>query len=478
MFDIDSAIIIGFLVINLLIGLFYGKNITTIKEYSLGKRNFSTSTITATIVATWISGSALRIDMSSTYELGILYLFSATGVALVFLLLAIVFVPKMGQFLGKISVAEAMGDVYGRELRLITIICGFFFCMGPVAAQFKVASELFRYFTGISNIYASSFAGAIVILYSSYGGIRSVTFTDVIQVFTFGIFLPGLCFFIWEGLDELSNVKSVLENNPIFDISSSFSFNNPQFVPSIFLFLYFLLPDFNPAIFQRISMARDLNQARKSFYIAFIVCSVITILTCFIGILMLAKYPNTNPNNLLPLLIDSFSYKGLTGLMVVGVLAMLMSTADSYINSSAVLMSYDLCKEFNFKFTDKTQLSIARICSFVVGLGGIMLSFASDRLMDLMFIATSLYSIVSTTFILTVLGFRTTKKCIFIGMFAGFICLALWLGYFEAITGINCLIPCVLTNTIGILLSHYTLKQPGGWMGTVVTGEKFIVNQN
>ncbi|MCF8462405.1 MAG: sodium:solute symporter family protein [Rickettsiaceae bacterium] len=476
MFNVESCIIIGFLIINLAIGLFSGRGVKTVKEYAIGNRNFSTSTIAATIVATWISGSALRVDMSGTYETGILYLFSVSGSALVFLLLATIFIPRMGQFLGKNSIAQAMGDIYGKEVRIVTIICGFLLCMGPVAAQFKVASELFSHFTGTSNIYASSFAGAIVILYSSYGGIRSVTFTDVIQVFTFGIFLPGLCFFIWQGLDEISSVKDVIQNNPIFNISNSFTFSNPNFIPSIALFIYFLIPDFGPAIFQRIAMSKDIDQARKSFYIGFVVCFIVTVLTCFIGILMLAKYPNTTPDELLPLLIDGFSYPGLTGLMVVGVLAMLMSTADSYINSSAVLISYDLCQELKVKFTDKTQLLVARICSFVVGIGSIGLSFTSDRLLDLFFISTSIYSIVTTTFILTVLGFRTTKKCIFIGMFLGFACLFAWLYHFEAVTEINSFVPCIFCNTLGILLSHYILRQPGGWIGTVVTGQKFISN--
>lgn len=55
--NIDSAIFIGFLLINVAFSLFYGRGITTIKEYAVGDRNFSTATIAATLVATWVSGS-------------------------------------------------------------------------------------------------------------------------------------------------------------------------------------------------------------------------------------------------------------------------------------------------------------------------------------------------------------------------------------------------------------------------------------
>ena len=55
-FNMDSVIFTGFLVANLLLGLSSSRGITSVKEYAVGDRNFSTATIVATIVATWVSG--------------------------------------------------------------------------------------------------------------------------------------------------------------------------------------------------------------------------------------------------------------------------------------------------------------------------------------------------------------------------------------------------------------------------------------
>jgi hypothetical protein len=44
-FDLDTTIIIGFLITNLIFGLFSGRGIKSIKEYAIGSRNFSTATI-------------------------------------------------------------------------------------------------------------------------------------------------------------------------------------------------------------------------------------------------------------------------------------------------------------------------------------------------------------------------------------------------------------------------------------------------
>ena len=50
-FDVDIAIVVVFLLLNLGVGLYNARSITTIKEYALGNQNFTTATIIATITA-------------------------------------------------------------------------------------------------------------------------------------------------------------------------------------------------------------------------------------------------------------------------------------------------------------------------------------------------------------------------------------------------------------------------------------------
>ena len=57
-FDInfDVAIVVGFLLVTLIVGVITGRGIKNISQYAIGNRNFATITISATIIATWISG--------------------------------------------------------------------------------------------------------------------------------------------------------------------------------------------------------------------------------------------------------------------------------------------------------------------------------------------------------------------------------------------------------------------------------------
>ncbi len=59
--DIDLLLITLFLVVNISIGLWYGKDITSMQDYALGGRKFSTAALAATIISTWIGGGSFSL---------------------------------------------------------------------------------------------------------------------------------------------------------------------------------------------------------------------------------------------------------------------------------------------------------------------------------------------------------------------------------------------------------------------------------
>jgi Na+/proline symporter len=62
-FDIDVALLVIYIIINVGLGLYWGRNVKNIKDYALGGRNFSTGTLVATIMAAWIGGDYLFITL-------------------------------------------------------------------------------------------------------------------------------------------------------------------------------------------------------------------------------------------------------------------------------------------------------------------------------------------------------------------------------------------------------------------------------
>ena len=456
----------GFIIINLVLGLYFSKSVKTIKEYAIGDRDFSTATIVATLVATWITGEFFFGDIVENYNNGIYMMWAGVIGSLIALLsIGIFFAPRLAEFLGSLSIAEAMGGLFGKNVRIITAISGIIAASGMVAVQFKVAGTVFEYL-GVPSKYGILIAGLIITLYSSLGGIKSVTFTDVIQFFTFGTIIPIIGFFILNSLNSLEDVQVVFSTNKLFDLGEVFDFSQPKAFFYLILFFYIAIPGFGPPIFQRIAMAKDVFQVRRSFIIAAITCTFITISICWISILIYVKQPNLAHNDIVKYLVFNNAYPELKILILVSVMAMVMSTADSYINSTSILVVHDIFESLNIRILDN-RLIESRLFSALIGIFAITLAFRDGGLMQLLIGTSSFYMpIVTVPFIMALLGFRSTEKSVLIGMFAGFLTVILWDYVFsKPFFNLDSLIPAMISNLVSLVSSHYLLKQNGGWVG-------------
>lgn len=178
-FSLDTALFLIFLLINLIIGLLVGRRVKTIRDFSIGNKDFTTATVTSTIVATWIGGGFMFYNLQNIYTDGLKFIIVALAGPLCLLLIGQVLAVRMGEFLNNISIAEAMGDLYGTSVRIITAISGILKGIGSIAIQFQVISKMLTLVLGFKGPWVTITAASIVIIYSAFGGIRSVTITDI-----------------------------------------------------------------------------------------------------------------------------------------------------------------------------------------------------------------------------------------------------------------------------------------------------------
>lgn len=326
--DIDIAIVIGFLVVTLIIGLGHGNKVRTIEQYALGDRNFSTGALIATIVASWIGGGTFFTSLSRTYSDGITFILPVYGMVLSFLIMAYVFIPKMSNFLGKLSIAEALGDLYGNKVRVIVAIAGTIGAAGAVAVQFKVFGNILSYFLYFSPLEGILLSALIVTVYSAFGGIRAVTFTDLLQTVTFGVAVPIVSIMIWNHAyyEDISIIETL--SNKKFDIVCIFEISNVELLSMLALFLYFSVPGMQPDMFQRVSMGRDTKQVQKAFIGSALLITFILFSVQWVPFLIFSIDPNLEAKNLLGYIVDNYSYTGFKGVLIVGIIALAMSTID------------------------------------------------------------------------------------------------------------------------------------------------------
>jgi signal transduction histidine kinase len=215
-------------------------------------------------------------------------------------------------------------------------------------------------------------------------------------------------------------------------------------------------------------MGRDIAQVKKAFVISAVILILIKFSIAWIPFLTYAINPNIDANSLLPYIVDTFSFTGLKGLIIVAIIAFAMSTADSRINASSVLFAHDIYGLFSKD--KKNKLLVAKIFGALLGLVTIVLSLVETELLSIIVFSNSFYfPLVSPPFLLSLFGFRSSPKSVLIGMAAGLISTVLWKivpmewsGIAQELAG---LLFAILCNTVFLFGSHYILRQPGGWVG-------------
>ena len=470
----DITIFSCFLAANLILGLQAGRRVKSLQGYAIGDKDFSTATLTSTIVATWIGGGYLSYALARTYSTGLQFILADLGGPLGLLITGRYLIVRMGEFLNNLSVAEAMGDLYGKTVRIVTAISGIALAVGGVAIQFKVIGKMLALISGFQGPETTVAAAIIVIGYSAFGGIRSVTITDVFQFITFGVFIPGISLIVWNNLKDPSQVVHTLTTNPIFDFREIIGWN-PQFLFSLSLLLYWAIPGMDPSGFQRVAMARDLGQAQRSFTYAAGLSFLMGIAAVWVAILVLAENPALEPKAVLGYLINRYTYPGFKGLVAVGITAMAMSTADSDLNASAVLAVNDVIAPLRRSF--KASITVVRLLSLCIGSLSLLLALHAKDILELLLLSGSLYMpVVTVPLLLALFGFRSSTRAVLIGMLAGISTVIFW-NQFMAHTGIEAVIPGMVGNIVFLLVSHYLLRESGGWVGIKVPGPLVAARQ-
>jgi hypothetical protein len=429
-----------------------------INSFAIGKREFSTYALTSTISATWVSGSGFFIDISDTYKKGWYYLLPALCMGILLVLVAYVFVPRMKEFLGKTSVASAMGEIYGNKVRVLVGICGVIACLGPIAIQFKAVGYIGEYFFQKENYYFAIPIGIIVTIYSLLGGIRAVVDTDIIQKNAFFIAVPILFITCLYSFSQVDIIKHENVDYSKFNLLHVLTTPNVQFLEMVVLAIYFTIPGFNPPAFQRISMGANIIQVRRSWSSAAIHLTIFTLLVSLIGWMLFLQNPNLKNNEMIGYLVDNYLFTGLKGILIVGILAMTMSTADSFLNIGSVLIANDIIG-FNRKSID--ILFYARFCTIIIGGLSIWLATSKQNLLPIILMTASFYiPVVSVPLIFTIFGYRSSERCVLTSMITSILVVSsLHLLKLYDIYVLNPLIPGMVTNAVVLVLSHYLVEK-------------------
>jgi len=460
--SIDLFIFVAFFVLNIVVGFRYRGEKQTFKEYAIGDKKFSTAVLIATIVATWMSGSGLFINLEKTYKEGLYYVIpDIIGTPMCLLITGYVLGPRMGKFLNDVSVPESLGKLYGKTVQAIAGIAIVLRSTGYMAMQLQVIARVLAILFDYEGPELVTISAIIITLYSLSGGVKAVTFTDVLQFFTFGTLLPLLALTIWNNLQDSTQVTHMFQTNPLLSFKVKKGVNwSPEFLNSLLFTAYLMTPALQPQLFQRMVMARDTAQIKRSFGYAAIVCLGIELCMIWIAIMILVDQPGLEANKIMGHIVNTHTYPGFKGLLGIGVIALSMSTADSVLNSCAVIIANDILPPLGFQ--KQSSLQTARWSTLALGTLALILVLSTRDLLQILVGAAHFYipNVAPAPMLLAIFGFKTSRRVVLMAMGAGTTATAACIFYFK---NVHSFFPGLLANLITMLVLHYLLGEEGGW---------------
>lgn len=375
----DNIIVLIYLLAILLIGLYNRSHLDGLKSYSTIKNGIGKNRLllVATIFASSVGGGTTFGIAEKAFAADISYTYGLILTIPIDILIAIYVLPRLLKHYGSQTVGDIMAKYYGNVGRFITGIVVVISCIGFAAAQISVSGRIFQYILDIDYVKGIIISYVIVIIYTTIGGLKSIIFTNLLQFFAMIIAIPTITIFgiknigLWEFTQHLPPEKAL------------FTADNNLLGNTIACFLGFSVMNLYPTFIQRALINRDHNATRRAIYIKSVILAIFLVFITLNGLISYHLYPDSEPGLALPRLIDYIIPTGIKGLVVVGLLSAVMSTADSDLNVSSTTIVKDLLNPI-LKVKSQTKLLfIAQSANIIIGSFAIIIALGFSSVIDL-----------------------------------------------------------------------------------------------
>lgn len=397
--------IICYLVVMIGVGFMFSKTNNTADEFYLGGRKLG-PLVTAM--------SAEASDMSSWLLMGLpglAYLsgicdpaWTAIGLGVgtwVNWLIVSKKIRRYSQNIGAITIPDFFAKRYHDDKNLLTCIAALLivvFFVPYTASGFAACGKLFRSLFGVDYTIAMIICAVIIVLYTTLGGFLAVSTTDLIQSVVMSIALVIVLVF---GVSQAGGLGAVMDNAKALPgyLSMISTYNmdtneaNPYGLIKIISMMAWGLGYFGmPHILLRFMAAEDEAKLTLSRRIATIWVFISMAVAIFIGVVGLgmskagavAQLTGSDSETIIVKIADLLSGHGvffalLAGVILAGILAATMSTADSQLLVAASSVSQNIMSDFlHINISEKASAVAARLTVVVISLVAVFIARNPD----------------------------------------------------------------------------------------------------
>ncbi len=378
MSPIDIALVIGFLVLMFLAGIYFSRWIKEADDFYVAGRQLTPFILAATITATNVNMYSFIGQAGSAYKsgLGIIWHTWVGNMMLVFA--GIVVVPMMRRLKIR-TLPELLEMRYNRHIRLfVGVLWALKLCFW-LAVILTAATTAAKGITGTQNAWPWFVAFAVIaIIYSSVGGAWAVAMTDTIQ---FVIMLGGALIVLPLAMSKVGWMPNLIEKlkaspataGHLELVSRGQEFNWLFIVSMILLSTKWACID--QGILQRAFGGRDPRTVAKGMVLSGIITTPFAFLWLLPALAVTQLVPGLEKGDeAMPLFFARYLPVGVLGVVMCGLLASQMSTISADINSVATLFANDVYNNLNRNASPRNLLRVVRFATLAAGL--LMILFA------------------------------------------------------------------------------------------------------
>jgi SSS family transporter len=431
--------LIGFVTLYLLasisVGLYAATRVHTAKDFAVAGRSLPLPVVTATVFATWF-GAETVLGVSATFVRDGLggVVADPFGASMCLILAGLFFAPRLYR-MGLLTIGDYYRVRYNRTVEVVTSIAIVISYLGWVAAQIKALGLVFNIVTGgaISNEWGMVLGAAIVLTYTTFGGMFAVAFLDFLQMM---VVMCGLLFIAWFISGLTGGVGAVVahasEAGKLQFFPSGGGYH--AWVPFIGAWLTMMLGSIpQQDVFQRITSAKNEKTAVRgsvlggSIYFAFaFVPMFLAYAATMVDPAKFGGLVETDSQLVLPTLILTHTPVFAQVIFFGALLSAIMSCSSATLLAPSVAFSENIVRGFYPKMSDRQFLLVMRFS--LIGFALIVLFVALNSKLTIFQMVESAYKVtLVTAFVPLAFGLywqRATTQGAYFAMGAG---LGVWL---------------------------------------------------
>ncbi|XP_023229429.1 high-affinity choline transporter 1-like isoform X1 [Centruroides sculpturatus] len=397
--------VIFFYVLILLVGIWAGRKKKTgaddleSEEVMLAGRNIGMFVGIFTMTATWVGGGYINGTAEVIYNSGLVWCQAPFGYAMSLVIGGLFFANKMREQ-GYVTMLDPFQDLFGGRmggLLFIPALCGEVFWSAAILAALGATVSVIIDLDNNTSIIVSA---CIALFYTLFGGLYSVAYTDVIQLFC--IFI-GLWLCIPFSLTSSAvGSLSLEDNNWIGEVEPSFA---GQYIDYGLLLILGGIPW--QVYFQRVLSSKSAFRAQILSYVAALGCIIMAVPPMIIGAVAKAaawnetayrgRLPLTEEETplVLPMVLQYLTPAFVSFIGLGAVSAAVMSSSDSSILSASSMFARNIYKLiFRQNASEREVIWVMRVAILFVGVLATAMALTVKSIYGLWYLSSDLVYVI------------------------------------------------------------------------------------